>query len=47
MLMTAEQAHETMLDCINYYNEPEVYIEKQIAESDVIAAWNQRTGGIE
>lgn len=33
MLMTAEQAHETMLDSINYYNEPEVYIEKQIAES--------------
>lgn len=33
MLMTAEQAHEIMLDSINYYNEPEVYIEKQIAES--------------
>lgn len=33
MLMTAEQAHETMLDSINYYNEPEVYIEKQITES--------------
>ena len=33
MLMTAEQAREVMLDSINYYNEPEVYIEKQIAES--------------
>lgn len=33
MLMTAEQAHETMLDCINYCNEPDVYIEKQITES--------------
>ena len=33
MLMTAEQAHEIMLDSINYYNEPDVYIEKQITES--------------
>ena len=33
MLMTAEQTREVMLDSINYYNEPEVYIEKQIAES--------------
>lgn len=33
MLMTAEQAHEIMLNSINYYNEPEVYIEKQIAKS--------------
>ena len=29
MLMTAEQAREVMLDSINYYNKPEVYIEKQ------------------
>lgn len=33
MLMTAEQAREVMLDYINYYNEPDVYIEKQITES--------------
>ena len=30
MLMTAEQAREVMLDSINYYNEPEVYIEKML-----------------
>lgn len=33
MLMTAEQAHKVMLDSINYYYEPEVYIERQITES--------------
>lgn len=33
MLMTAEQAREVMLDSINYPNEPEVYIERQIIES--------------
>lgn len=33
MFLTAEQAREVMLYCHNYYNEPEVYIDKQIAES--------------
>lgn len=33
MLMTAEQAREVMSDSINYYHEPEVYIERQITES--------------
>lgn len=32
MLMTAEQAHEVMLDYHNYYNEPDFYIDKQITE---------------
>ena len=33
MLMTAEQARKVMLDYHNYYNEPDFYIDKQIAES--------------
>ena len=32
MFLTAEQAREVMLYCHNFYNEPEVYIDKQIAE---------------
>ena len=33
MFLTAEQAREVMSDYHNYYNEPECYIERQIAES--------------
>lgn len=43
MLMTAEQAREVMLDYINYYNEPDFYIEKQITES----AYNGKSEYIE
>ena len=33
MFLTAEQAREVMLDYHNYYNEPECYIDRQIAKS--------------
>ena len=39
MLMTAEQAREVTLDNLNYPNEFEVYIEKQITE----AAYNGKS----
>lgn len=39
MLMTAEQAREVALDNLNYPNEFDVYIEKQITE----AAYNGKT----
>ena len=39
MLMTAEQAREVTLDNLNYPNEFDVYIEKQITE----AAYNGKT----
>lgn len=39
MLMTADQAREVALDCLNYSNELDVYIDKQITE----AAYNGKT----
>lgn len=39
MIMTAEQAREITLDSLNYYNEPDFYIYKQITKS----AFNGKT----
>ena len=38
-MLTAEQAREVALDCLNYSNELDVYIDKQITE----AAYNGKT----
>ncbi len=38
-MLTAKQAREVMLDYHNYYNEPEVYIEREI----VMSAYNGKS----